>query len=149
MRYLGMLAWPVVIISNQSAVGRGLMQAEDVEEINTQMIATIEAAGGRVDRVYFCPHRPEEQCVCRKPKPGMLLKAAEELGLKLAGSFLVGDANCDVEAALAVRARPVLVLTGRGLEQLESMDNSAREIRIVRDLLEAVEWIRLEIVRAG
>ena len=82
------------------------------------MVQAIAEAGGRVDRVMFCPHRPEENCSCRKPKPGLLLRAAEEMGLDLAHSYLIGDAEADVLAGQAVGCYPYLVLTGRGTRQL-------------------------------
>ena len=108
----------IVIITNQAVVNRRLVPAEVVEDINTRMARAIGAAGGRVDRVVYCPHRPDEQCSCRKPQPGLLLRAAEELGLDLSNSYLVGDAESDVQAGQAVGCRCYLVLTGRGWRQL-------------------------------
>ncbi len=109
---------PIVIITNQAVINRGIIPAEVVEDINARMVRAIEAAGGRVDGVLYCPHRPDEQCDCRKPRPGMLLTAAKRWGVDLAQSYLVGDAETDVQAARAVGCRRYLVLTGRGLRQL-------------------------------
>ncbi len=108
----------IVIVTNQSAINRGIVSAETVEEINSRMVLAIEAAGGRVDRVMYCPHRPDEHCACRKPQPGMLVMAAEDLGLDLAHSYLIGDAETDMQAGRAVGCRRYLVLTGRGRRQL-------------------------------
>ncbi len=108
----------IVIITNQAAINRRLVPAEVVEDINARMVRAIGAAGGRVDRVVYCPHRPDEQCSCRKPQPGLLLRAAEELDLDLSSSYLVGDAESDVQAGQAVGCRCYLVLTGRGRRQL-------------------------------
>jgi D-glycero-D-manno-heptose 1,7-bisphosphate phosphatase len=135
------LGWPVVVISNQSAIGRGLVSAETVAEINARMVAEIEQAGGRVDGVYICPHHPDEGCVCRKPRPGLLMDAALELGLDLGCSYLVGDAESDILAALAVGVQPVLVLSGRGRVQLPRLAGWEGMFQVVEDLTEAVEWI--------
>ncbi len=117
LRRLSHSPYTIVIVTNQSPVGRGLLALEEAEAINRRVIARIEAAGGRVDASYLCPHHPDEGCACRKPAPGMLLRAAADLGLDLPRSYLVGDAVSDVAAAEAAGARGILVLTGRGADQ--------------------------------
>lgn len=114
---LGGSRYAVVLVTNQSAVGRGLISLHEAQEINRCVVAEIRAHGGRMDAVYMCPHRPDEGCTCRKPAPGMLLQAARELELDLASSTLIGDALSDLAAARAVGVRGVLVLTGRGSDQ--------------------------------
>ena len=111
-------------------------------EVNRRVIAEIEAQGGRVDASYLCPHHPDEECNCRKPAPGMVLQAAEELGLNLARSYAVGDAASDIEAAHAVGVQGILVLTGRGREQaaLLRMEGEA-SCPVVADLQAAVDYI--------
>ncbi len=121
LRRLAATEYLVVLVTNQSAVGRGLMTLAEAQAINDRVIAEIRQAGGRVDGAYLCPHRPEDDCRCRKPKPGLLLDAAEELGIDLGASVLVGDAVSDVHAALAAGVGPVLVETGRGREEIESL----------------------------
>jgi D-glycero-D-manno-heptose 1,7-bisphosphate phosphatase len=108
----------IVIITNQAIINRHIVSAEVVEGIHVRMVQAIEAAGGRVDRVMYCPHRPDEHCACRKPQPGMLLKATEELGLDLSRSYLIGDAETDMQVGEAAGCRRYLVLTGRGRRQL-------------------------------
>ncbi len=108
----------IVVITNQAIINRHMVPAEVVEEIHARMVRAIEATGGRVDRVMYCPHRPDEHCSCRKPQPGLLLMAAEELGLDLSHSYLVGDAEADMQAGRAVGCRRYMVLTGRGRRQL-------------------------------
>jgi D-glycero-D-manno-heptose 1,7-bisphosphate phosphatase len=135
------LGWPVVVISNQSAIGRGLVSAATVAEINARMVAEIEQAGGRVDGVYICPHHPDEGCACRKPQPGLLMDAALELGLDLGCSYVIGDAESDILAGLAVGAQPILVLSGRGREQRPRLAGWEGMFQVVEDLTEAVEWI--------
>jgi D-glycero-D-manno-heptose 1,7-bisphosphate phosphatase len=116
---LGTSPYAVVIITNQSAVGRGLLDRATADDINTRLVATIHAAGGRVDGVFICPHVPEAGCDCRKPKPGLLLQAARELVLDLPQSVLIGDALSDLVAARAAGVgQAMLVRTGRGIEQL-------------------------------
>jgi D-glycero-D-manno-heptose 1,7-bisphosphate phosphatase len=132
----------LVLISNQSPIGRGILTTEQVETINRRLVAEIEAHGGRIDGVYFCPHRPGDGCECRKPRPGLLLQAARDLELDLDCSYLVGDAVSDVEAAMAAGCRPILVLTGRGAEQQPRLRQQGYgHVPVVRDLAEAVDLI--------
>ena len=114
---LARLDLPVVVITNQAVINRGIVPVEVVEDVHARMVQSIEAVGGRVDRVIYCPHRPDEHCTCRKPQPGMLLKAANDLDLDLSRSYLVGDAETDMQAGRVVGCHRYLVLTGRGLRQ--------------------------------
>ena len=108
----------IVVITNQAIINRRMVPAEVVEDIHVRMVRAIEAAGGRVDRVMVCPHRPEEGCACRKPQPGLLWMAADELELDLSQSYLIGDAEADMQAGRAMGCHRYLVLTGRGRRQL-------------------------------
>ncbi|MGZ9223348.1 MAG: D-glycero-alpha-D-manno-heptose-1,7-bisphosphate 7-phosphatase, partial [Anaerolineales bacterium] len=111
--------YKTVIVTNQSGVGRGLVSLEIANEINTRLVDLICLQGGRIDGVYMCPHKPEDGCFCRKPKPGLLLQAAKELSLDLSRSWMIGDAWSDVEAGQAAGVRQAILLkTGRGREQL-------------------------------
>jgi D-glycero-D-manno-heptose 1,7-bisphosphate phosphatase len=132
----------IVMVTNQSAVGRGMISLEEAMEINRHVIAAIEAQGGRVDAWYVCPHHPDERCDCRKPAPGMLLRAAEELGLDLARSYLVGDAVSDIQAGWAVGVQGILVLTGRGSEQVTLLRReNEKHCPVVADLNGALDYI--------
>ena len=134
-------SYAVVIITNQSAVGRGLVDRETADDINARLVAAIRAAGGRVDGVYMCPHAPEDGCACRKPKPGLLLQAADELRLDLPHSVLIGDALTDLEAARAAGVgQAMLVRTGRGREQGALAQNPGRFV-VYADLSEAIEAV--------
>jgi histidinol-phosphate phosphatase family protein len=135
------LGWPVVVISNQSAVGRRLMLAETVADIHRKMTLAVRQAGGRIDGIYVCPHTPEDNCECRKPRPGLLCQAEKELDLDLDCSYLIGDAESDVLAAMAVGVMPVLVLSGRGAGQVRRIQALNSKLNIATDLGEAVEWI--------
>jgi D-glycero-D-manno-heptose 1,7-bisphosphate phosphatase len=111
--------YKIVIVTNQSAVGRGLISLETAMQINQQVLETIEGHGGRIDGIFMCPHAPEEDCDCRKPKPGLFIQAAETLSLDLARSSLIGDAFSDLLAGQAAGLhRTALVRTGRGDSQL-------------------------------
>jgi len=132
----------VVVITNQAVVNRGIVPATAVEEIHRRMVAEVEVYGGRIARIYYCPHRPDEHCGCRKPQPGMLLQAASELGIDLKASYLIGDAVADIQAAQAVGAKPYMVLTGRGKRQyLESLCQQSNGFRLSLSLWEAVDDI--------
>jgi D-glycero-D-manno-heptose 1,7-bisphosphate phosphatase len=145
LRALGALArrrWPVVVVSNQSAIGRGLVAASTVEAIHGWMMERVRRAGGRLAAVRYCPHAPAARCVCRKPRPGLLLAAADELNLDLARSYFVGDALSDLEAARAAGCTPVLVRTGRGERALSRLAGSGFEgVEVAEDLGAAVRWI--------
>ena len=104
----------VVIATNQSGIARGLFDMATLNAIHDTMHKAVAAAGGRVDAVFFCPHAAESNCECRKPNPGMLLEIGRRLNVPLAGVPMAGDALRDLQAAAAVGAQPVLVLTGKG-----------------------------------
>lgn len=99
----------LIVITNQSGVGRGLFTEQMLANIHAKMRAEVEAAGGEIAAIYYCPHRPDEGCRCRKPAPGLLERAAGDFGLSLSGVPFIGDKVSDVEAAQAVGARPILV----------------------------------------
>ena len=108
-----------VIVTNQSAVGRGIITLETAREINERLVETITNYGGRIDGVFMCPHAPQDHCDCRKPEPGMLLQAAEQLSIDISRSFLIGDALSDWLAGQAAGVKgTILVLTGRGRSQV-------------------------------
>jgi D-glycero-D-manno-heptose 1,7-bisphosphate phosphatase len=142
LRMLADLGIPVAILTNQSVIGRGLASEEAVAEINARMMAAIRAAGGRVDGVWVCPHTPEDNCLCRKPRPGLLLQASAVLALDLSRSYFIGDARSDVEAALAVGCQPVFVCTGRGESQLRLLHAAGLDdVPVKRNLQHAVRWV--------
>lgn len=110
--------YAIVIVTNQSAVGRGIITLAQAEAINRGVLDVIEKNGGRVDGVFTCPHAPGDNCQCRKPKPGLLLQAAEALDLDLSQSVMVGDAVSDLLAGQSAGIRRTfLVKTGRGAAQ--------------------------------
>jgi D,D-heptose 1,7-bisphosphate phosphatase len=142
-----------VVISNQAGVARGFFTEEFVNTVNNRLLADLKKKGAIIDKFYYCPHHPAEgkgiylqDCDCRKPAPGMLLQAAEELNLDLAHSYFVGDRFIDMETARKVGAKGVLVKTGYGedLLQDDGPDKATPESKpdfIAADILEAVQWI--------
>lgn len=99
----------VAVVTNQSGVGRGYFSEETLADIHAEMREQIEAAGGSVAGIYYCPHRPDQHCDCRKPKPKLLLRAMHELGAQAAVTCYIGDKPSDVDAARAAGVRPILV----------------------------------------
>jgi D-glycero-D-manno-heptose 1,7-bisphosphate phosphatase len=142
MQRLAASPFVVVVVTNQSAVGRGLLTLETLAAINQGIVDAVQHAGGRIDGVYACPHTPEDGCPCRKPLPGMLLQAARDLDIDLSRSYLVGDAVSDMQAAVAAGSRPMLVRTGRGMKQALGLAvHGLHHVPVAADLHEAVDWI--------
>ncbi len=135
---------PAIVISNQSGIARGYFTADFVNTLHQWMTAEIEKHGGSLNGIYVCPHHPDEGCACRKPRPGMLLKAAKEHGVSLRNSCVIGDKLIDIETAHSVGARGVLVMTGYGTEEMKLLtdqDPDDRPDHIASNLNEAVSWI--------
>jgi D-glycero-D-manno-heptose 1,7-bisphosphate phosphatase len=105
--------WHVVVATNQSGIGRGMIDMAAVNAVHLQMMKTLAARGGRIDAVFFCPHTPEDNCDCRKPLPGMMHDIAERYGVDLEDVPMVGDTLRDLQAAHAAGCPPHLVCTGR------------------------------------
>ncbi len=104
----------LVVVSNQSPIGRGIFTEDRLREINARLAEMLAAEGVTISGWYWCPHTPEEGCDCRKPAPGMFLRARDELGVILEKSWIVGDRLGDLKAGKQVGARAVLVATGYG-----------------------------------
>jgi len=131
-----------VVITNQAVINRGVVSADTVTDIHTRMLGEVRRAGGRIDRVMVCLHRPSERCDCRKPKPGLILQAAAEMGIDLTRSYLIGDTVTDMQAGLAVGCQCLMVLTGRGMNQsARAMRDTQMDFRFTRDLQHAVKTI--------
>jgi len=132
----------IFVISNQSAINRGLASPEEVEEIHRRMKKEIERAGGVIEAILYCPHTPEENCECRKPRPGLLERGAKTYGLELERSYLIGDKLSDIGAGQAAGCHCVLVQTGiRGTQLASAEKSNPGNYRLCRDIGEAVAWI--------
>lgn len=127
------------IVTNQSGVGRGLFDEARLAQIHRRLVVLLAAAGGALDGIYVCPHVPEDDCPCRKPRPGLIERAQRELGLDPGASFVVGDKACDIELGKRVGAMTVLVRTGYGVSTL--VEGQVRPDHAVRDVAEAARLI--------
>jgi histidinol-phosphate phosphatase family protein len=114
LRTLSAARYELVVISNQSAIGRGVVTAEQVRDVNAALRRELRKEGVELSGIFVCPHRPEDGCDCRKPLPGMILEAAILLGLSLERSWLIGDSTRDTGAAEAASVRAILLQTGWG-----------------------------------
>lgn len=141
---------PVVLVTNQAGVARGYFTEEDVRLVNARLLELLAADGASIDAVYHCPHHPEKgageylvDCDCRKPAPGMLLRAAEELGLDVSKSYMLGDKDSDILAGRnAGCAGSALVATGYGEESLRKLaEAGASPDFTAPDFLAAAKWI--------
>jgi D-glycero-D-manno-heptose 1,7-bisphosphate phosphatase len=135
----------IVIVTNQSAVGRGLMTFPDAQKINERLVNLIEENGGWVDGVFMCPHKPEDNCICRKPQPGLLLQAARELSIDLRTSWMVGDAWTDIRAGQTAGVEgTIMVRTGRGAAQLDlPRPREIQPFTVCENILDAFHHIAL------
>jgi len=141
LQRLATLNLPILVISNQSVIGRGLVSRETIHLIHRQAQDVIEKHGGRIDGFFVCPHHPDEKCACRKPKPGLLVEAANRFELKLADCIFIGDAITDFQAAQAAGCQSILVESGRQGPQLHKLLGSMTPPPIVPDLAAAVAII--------
>jgi D-glycero-D-manno-heptose 1,7-bisphosphate phosphatase len=137
---LNQAGYRVVIATNQSGVGRGLLDMVTLSAIHDKMHKALAHAGGRVDAVFYCPHAQEAGCNCRKPKPGLLEDIAHRFNVDLAGVPCIGDSLRDLEAAAQVDAQPILVLTGKG-KNTQAAGGLPADTQIYADLDEAVKSI--------
>ncbi|MGH8306973.1 MAG: D-glycero-beta-D-manno-heptose 1,7-bisphosphate 7-phosphatase [Gammaproteobacteria bacterium] len=128
--------YTVVVATNQAGVGRGLFDLAMLEAIHRKMTVAIEAAGGRLGGIFVCPHHPDDQCDCRKPKTGLFKQIAERFQISLHSVPVIGDSLKDIEAAEAVGARPILVRTGYGEKTWESLADK-RRVEVFADLAAA------------
>ena len=131
----------IFVASNQAGVGKGTYSRRTLEAITRYMLNEIEAAGGMIEKVYYCIHRKDACCGCRKPKPGMLKKAAGEFKVKLKGAYFIGDTIRDVFTAHNAGCKSILVFSGK--EKLKNMDEwEAVPDLVFKDLLEAANFLK-------
>jgi D-glycero-D-manno-heptose 1,7-bisphosphate phosphatase len=125
----------VAVATNQSGIGRGLLDRPALVAIHDKMRRSVSEAGGDIGKIVFCPHRPDDDCDCRKPKPGLLLELSRQYGVPLINVPVVGDSARDIDAARAVGARPILVLTGNGESAAATLDAEGAAVETFNDLL--------------
>lgn len=164
IKLLARNGFKILIVSNQSGVGRGYFPIDIVYAVNERLLNLLKKEGGYIDKIYFCPHRPEDNCMCRKPKPGMINQAKEEFDIDLAHSYMIGDRSEDIELGNSESLRTILVLTGYGKytfgvsnpgSKLNTLPETGeilteygikmlRPVKpdfVAKDLLEAANWI--------
>jgi len=161
IKRLNRLGVPVIVLTNQSGIGRGYYTRADLEAVNKRLVELLEEKGAHVDGIYWCPHRPDENCECRKPGTRLLEDAADEHGIDLVRSVMVGDKVSDLELARRVGMKRVLVLTGYGelaLEEIRQGTGGAGGLGgfggdgrglsdldlVATDISDAIDWILSE-----
>jgi D-glycero-D-manno-heptose 1,7-bisphosphate phosphatase len=138
---------PLIVLSNQSGIGRGMFLESDAQRVNARLSDMLQVSGISIMGWYLCPHTPEAQCDCRKPSPGMAMAAARDWHLTLPGSYVIGDNQTDLELADAIGATGILVTTGHGRG---FADRARRETRpVFNDLRGAAEYIGKRDVAAA
>ncbi len=148
IRLLNRAGFATVVVTNQSAIGRGIVDERFVREVHAALDDRLAAGRARIDRYYFCPHHPEAMaepfrcpCRCRKPGPGMIEQACREMDIDLRRSVMVGDRWLDFACGQAAGTRSVLVRTGHGAHEEAHAPEGARADAILNNLMEAAGWI--------
>ncbi|MBI3018674.1 MAG: D-glycero-beta-D-manno-heptose 1,7-bisphosphate 7-phosphatase [Deltaproteobacteria bacterium] len=142
IQLLNQHGFKTIVVTNQSCVGRGLLEERDLQKINSALKKKLAERKARVDSIYYCPHHPNDQCVCRKPKLGMFEQAVKEHKISLKKSFVIGDREFDIHAGKAAGCKTILVLTGAGQQTLGSLKHSPDQPDFVAShILDAAHWI--------
>jgi D-glycero-D-manno-heptose 1,7-bisphosphate phosphatase len=120
---LSKAGFTIVVATNQSGLSRKLFDLDDLEAMHEKMNYLIKKAGGKLNGVFFCPHHPDDNCQCRKPKTGLIDAIEKELSTTAAGAYFVGDSLRDIESAIAKHCKPILVRTGNGEKTLKELNS--------------------------
>lgn len=137
---LNQAGFRIALATNQSGIGRGLFDMATLNAIHDKMHRALAQQGGRIDALFYCPHAAEDHCACRKPKPGMIEEIARRFGTDLDGVPTVGDSLRDLQAGLPLGAKPILVLTGKGLAT-QAAGGLPENTHICANLAEAARYI--------
>lgn len=135
---LSQAGYKIAIATNQSGINRGLFSIQALDEIHQTLQDRVRDLGGHIDAIFFCPHQPTDQCHCRKPETGLFELIADFFKVNLEGVPAVGDAWRDIQSALKMRCRPILVRTGKGEDTFLSHRATMQEISVYANLAEAV-----------
>jgi D-glycero-D-manno-heptose 1,7-bisphosphate phosphatase len=139
---LSQAGYRIAVATNQSGLARGYFDEITLANMHNLMCALVEQAGGQIDVICYCPHGPDDNCNCRKPKTGLLEQISDALGQQVAGAWLVGDHVKDMQMAIAGQCRPLMVRSGKGSSQLSSIPADLRsQVSVVDDLAEAARHI--------
>jgi len=135
---LHQLGYVICVATNQAGIGRGIYSRQDLAQIHAKMMRSVEDFGGKITRVFFCPHHPDDDCQCRKPRPGLIHQISDYLKAPVEGVPMVGDKLTDMQAAITAGCKPILVKTG----DQQSLDQEAYpDIAIYQDLAAATSAI--------
>jgi len=145
LRELSRMGLGLVVVTNQSGIGRGLFNHDRLEEIHDRFLELLDAEGVTPDGIYYCPHTPEDNCSCRKPRPGLVERASEELDFQPDIGFVVGDKLCDIELGYRIGATTFLVRTGYGAQEAQANPHVADYV--VDSLWNVVSIIQLILRR--
>ena len=129
--------YTLLIVTNQSGIGRGYYTLQDFFDYNNRILKELKKHKIKIKKTYYCPHKPEDNCECRKPKTRFLNDAEKEFGIDLKKSFVIGDRKSDIELGENGGCRTILVLTGNGVETKDEIKADF----VAEDLLEAAKWI--------
>jgi len=143
IKHLTQAGFATIIITNQSVINRNMISLRELDFIHARLRSSVQAGGGRIADIFFCPHRPDEQCDCRKPKPGLINQAQKTYPIDMERSFMVGDSAKDIECARnAGCGHAILVKTGNGTIAGKVLaEKNIRPDYIAKDLYDAVNWI--------
>jgi D-glycero-D-manno-heptose 1,7-bisphosphate phosphatase len=139
---LSAAGYQIAVATNQSGLARGYFDSITLANMHSLMCHLVEEAGGAIDTVVYCPHGPDEGCRCRKPATGLLEQIAEELNISVEGAWYVGDSEKDIELAVAMKCRPILVRSGKGAKtEARLIEAGARPRLVFDDLAAAADFI--------
>jgi D-glycero-D-manno-heptose 1,7-bisphosphate phosphatase len=134
----------VAVATNQSGLARGHFDEDTLNEIHRTMAVAVAGAGGKIDRIVFCPHGPDDKCACRKPAPGLLQQLGVHYGLSMKGVPFIGDSSRDLEAAAAIGARGILVRSGKGRATEGVLRAAGKTAETYDNLLQAAQHLIAE-----
>jgi D-glycero-D-manno-heptose 1,7-bisphosphate phosphatase len=141
---LNKAGFKVLVATNQSGVARGFYDLETLDHIHEKLMRELASVGGYVEEIFFCPHHPEEKCNCRKPNSGLIRQIQEKYPIDLTKTFFIGDTHTDMEVAISVGCKPILVLTGKGDKTLAQYPEY-QLIPHFSNLEKAVEYVLAQV----
>lgn len=130
----------IIVITNQSVIARGMTTVKELEQMHANMIKEIEKEGGKIIDIYYCPHHPDDKCNCRKPAPGLLIKAMKDYKVDPKKSFMIGDRMMDVKVGKKVGTRTIIIPSTLGLKEMKEEKNIKPDY-IAKNLYDASKWI--------
>ena len=148
IRLLTEAGWRIFIVTNQGGIAAGFLTESTLIEIHKQMLVEINVSGGCIEAIYYCRHSSDENCLCRKPKPGMLLQAKDAHGLDFTNAYMIGDWITDIQAAERADVTPIAVLTGRGQTQEMREFLMTLPVMTFGNLYQASVWLERNVERS-